>query len=776
MSKKSTPFLGIMAVGSTLPEAVKAYRDVAKGKSAIPITDGQASFLLVSNASTQSVFLTNPLTGQLDVREVPQALSGISFQTKPTDATKAHYNICASTNEDGSRGGCGAHIISDYDTYQFCPVCNDTMSGKMTDSEIANLLSYDELGGLILQEEADAASQKAVAGDDSSDDSSADDDNSDDYEELSINDILDDDDSDDAGEDAGDASTTDDDYDAYASSLFSADDDTLLTRTGKTGIKATSAESADHDGADVFTPEELNSIRNDLLREAQRELVATSGEFSAKLKALVAYGKTQNEAMDKYNAIQDGKATIGVVASSRTNQGFITTASDIDEFKHNPQNGRMLNGSMILAGDKATKALSGVAFSMEASGSSMESVITADMKKCSDADCGIYIVSSSSDSSNCPLCASSLVEPDSIEVPGIVDTGVADQQASVPAVTPQQAAAIADLNAYRAHKDQAQAKAPETATIDNVDQNKAVASDESDVLVDLMYEALSQDTSPDAYKKLSVVYCGSLDSPMRSESSDEVSYVKQDHWVAFYANDPIARATSASCVQYKDIFYTPAFATAVVASAKVNGPKKALTDMGFKPIKAKVRVAANVTDLVNKAVSDASLQAKASADSERGEYEDRFMSAMASAAEGINNGFFRNMANPVKAALVSSLTAAGVRNPEVLIDNVFRTQATAYNRMLLQKAKEIVSKPLDVQNELSMAIMDTAYQSTSGANSSPQTTEDRLASFGSSVEQKDVAGMTSTSSNAADSGSNNGVDMNKINKTVATLGRMSFGR
>jgi hypothetical protein len=289
-----------------------------------------------------------------------------------------------------------------------------------------------------------------------------------------------------------------------------------------------------------------------------------------------------------------------------------------------------------------------------------------------------------------------------------------------------------------------------------------------------MYEALSQATDADAYKKLSVVYCGSLDSPMRSESSGEISYVKQDHWVAFYADAPIASATLASCAQYKDIFYTPAFASAVVASAKVNGPRKALLGMGFSPIKTKVRVAANVSDLVNKAVDDATLKAKASSDSERGEYEDRFMSALASASEGINNGFFRNMYNPVKAALVSSLVAVGVRNPEVLVDNVFKTQATAYNKMLLQKAKEIVSKPLDVQNELSMAIMDTAYQSTSGVYTASQATEDRLADFGSSVQKAAPTSMASTSS-GADAGGNV-VDINLINKTVATLGRSSFGR
>jgi hypothetical protein len=108
------------------------------------------------------------------------------------------------------------------------------------------------------------------------------------------------------------------------------------------------------------------------------------------------------------------------------------------------------------------------------------------------------------------------------------------------------------------------------------------------------------------------------------------------------------------------------------------------------------------------------------------------------------------------------------------VDNVFKTQATAYNKMLLQKAKEIVSKPLDVQNELSMAIMDTAYQSTSGVYTASQATEDRLADFGSSVQKAAPTSMASTSS-GADAGGNV-VDINLINKTVATLGRSSFGR
>jgi hypothetical protein len=187
--------------------------------------------------------------------------------------------------------------------------------------------------------------------------------------------------------------------------------------------------------------------------------------------------------------------------------------------------------------------------------------------------------------------------------------------------------------------------------------------------------------------------------------------------------------------------------------------------MGFKPFNVSVKIKDSISKLVASQVKEAVLASETTSDEKVKEYDDRLLAALSTAAIGINRGFFKNLSNPVKAALWNSLSAAGVRNPEVLIDNVFSAQADSYHKVLFDKAREIVAKPVEIQNELTAAVVDSNYI---GTSSSSTVTEDRLSSMGRVVETSSSANsMTSTSRSEKEESNLN----KRILSVVSTLGR-----
>ena len=102
-------------------------------------------------------------------------------------------------------------------------------------------------------------------------------------------------------------------------------------------------------------------------------------------------------------------------------------------------------------------------------------------------------------------------------------------------------------------------------------------------------------------------------------------------------------------------------------------------------------------------------EAKANLDRDQKEYSERLLSAMATAAIGLNRGFFPGEGNPVKAALYDALSAVGVKNADVVIHNAFRTSSDDYHKSLFAKACDIIAKPLEVQESLAKAVLGTNY-------------------------------------------------------------------
>ena len=257
-----------------------------------------------------------------------------------------------------------------------------------------------------------------------------------------------------------------------------------------------------------------------------------------------------------------------------------------------------------------------------------------------------------------------------------------------------------------------------------------------------------------------------MDESASAEDLD-VSYSSairgQASWTAYFKGVPVAMASKSSAGKNADIFDTPSFGHAALASAKAVGVKKALVELGFTPIKHKVSVSKEVRRLVDAQVAE---QREALA-SELKSHQEKFLSALATAAIGINRGFFAEVKNPLKAALWNAMSSAGIRNPEAMIDNAFRAHSDAYHTVLFAQASDIVAKPAEVQESLAKTILGTNYQAVSSEQMG-NSVEDRLAGMGTSVstEQKPGAGAAVSTSSEVDT-----VGMQKIHRAVSSLGR-----
>ena len=269
------------------------------------------------------------------------------------------------------------------------------------------------------------------------------------------------------------------------------------------------------------------------------------------------------------------------------------------------------------------------------------------------------------------------------------------------------------------------------------------------VRISLFRNALNAAIASDnASADLDVVFCA------KTPTNSNVS------WLAMLNGAPVARATASSAQRNADMFEHPVFGTTTVEIAKQYGVERALNDMGFEPLTIDVDVRANVKGAIAQAVASSYDRLQQKITDENVKYRDEFMSAMATAAIGINRGFFRSVENPLKVNLWSVLSSAGIRDPQVIIDAVFSRHADAYHKVLLAKACDIMGRSPEVRDELARAVLDSNYSAVASASSF----EDALANVGTPISSDKDKHVTTASSDKE-------FDDDQIVKVVSMLGR-----
>lgn len=260
----------------------------------------------------------------------------------------------------------------------------------------------------------------------------------------------------------------------------------------------------------------------------------------------------------------------------------------------------------------------------------------------------------------------------------------------------------------------ATASAGDTAE-DNGSGEGATAGDETEeVSVDLL-EQVPEDASID---DTDIAHASSIGG--------------QPVWTAYYKGQPVAVATAGSIRKdHADLFLTPRFGTATAAAAKVSGVKSVLSQMGFVGIKAKL----HVTKHVETRAAALAATAASSLDEKFEQRMNGFEAAVATAAIGVNRGFFEGLSNPLRETLLAGLAGVNFRNPEAVVDPAMRNGFEEFMRVVVAKAREILDKPPEVQESLARTVVEMTYQpKTNGmqatASAGGQNLEDRISQVG----------------------------------------------
>lgn len=157
-----------------------------------------------------------------------------------------------------------------------------------------------------------------------------------------------------------------------------------------------------------------------------------------------------------------------------------------------------------------------------------------------------------------------------------------------------------------------------------------------------------------------------------------------------------------------DILQTQEFATAVSHTIASQGLHKACKHYGFKPVIAHIPMKKVVDAKVEQAlaVKARELNSKITAVSAD------FAQATEIAAAGFAKNFWQNAQDPLKAAMITELSALGVRNPLKLVDRVWATYSPKTLAAVIEKAKELSKVSVTARNEIAAALDMVNYRPT----------------------------------------------------------------
>lgn len=695
----NTAKVGVIVSGVTKEDAIDRYLGLFSDGTPKQYTSQSSDIGVISEAGT---VLYHPVTANFDVveQDIP-----VDFTSTSSSNGNAYYAVCSD--------GCGAHVISSDDSLnKFCPVCSSDLNNDPEDVD-GNTIDDD------LEDFDDSYSgseatffTSALTGFSSPDDakqaivdypgiqfvqwhnserddldvagpifSGSEEDlcqflrESDKDRNILMGknekDFLND------GRNASQSSSddmSDADFEMYAAMAgFSMSDD----EDGDADSMEDS-EGDVEDESDEFDDLGTDDIDSEFNVDDSAEEV---DPVDLKKTDIVAVASNKDEAIMQYASMCLSGEFVENISEDTGNTFY--SASSADQVLFDPRDGSFNIRSRLVS----------------ASTDTIDDDMVAHYCVCSSADCGSHIISSSSAISNCPVCASDVAEP---EVELDDDDDIKDLESETETETSDPDSNL-DFSVVDDSNDEEES------------ESKCESSNKKTLEHVLSFVSGGQSVSS---ANLNVAYCGNVGG-LKS-------------WIAFYNGQPVAKATSVSAAKHANIFEEPAYANATIAGANELGVAEILDSMGFEASMSSVAM----SDEFKKSILNAHFKDKMRAMAAQVEKEisdknalfvEQFKAALATAAVGINRGFFKDHTNPVKSALASALAATGIRQPESILDGVYRQHSDNYHQRLFAKAEEIMEKPLDVQNELAKAVSESNYmESVSSDGLSDSNLESRL--------------------------------------------------
>lgn len=212
----------------------------------------------------------------------------------------------------------------------------------------------------------------------------------------------------------------------------------------------------------------------------------------------------------------------------------------------------------------------------------------------------------------------------------------------------------------------------------------------------------------------------SIASTDMKENTVDVNYVGnvqgEPTWMAFHNGIPFAKAI-ASASENPATFADPAIGRAFKAIASEQGVPAALQQLRFEEIKPVLQIEQVVAEQIQSQVAEqGNVLAEATA-RDKSELATRYESALATAAHGINTGYFRDLNNPIVTALASTLEDVGLAGAAELLQRAFIDHSPEYHAAILAKAGEIMNFDQVVQNQMATAVTQIEPKNVATASS-----------------------------------------------------------
>ena len=744
---KNIPFNGILAVGDTQRQATDNYRRLALGQDVAAFRDEGGSLSFISNSSSAPNVMFNPPTGDVDVVRDDSIISQVSFASESSDEeVYPHHAVCSD--------GCGKHVVYDsVSSVQFCPMCTCSLapaseSGEDCTDDDGNQMNDES----ELESESESAAEdeamellEGIESDENSDEGegedleseSADDEEEDDEDpeeepedddEDDLSDLDDEDDELDGEEDDGETSESSDGdgvvcasaSKASAIKMFLKESNTSLSADQTVGVEYVVC-SSDSCGAHIVhntasltaCPVCLSSVEEpegELDGELDLDAEDEGHDFDMEDDDL------ESESADGGDDDEDDLSDLDLDDGEEDEDS--EDAADTDGDSPSESSDSMTTKTAVSFSRAGAQAryvqINGLGSSLSA-----DATVEAEYVVCSSDSCGAHIVSKSR-AEFCPVCASETVDPDTSEDESSVTEEKPEEEVKTTGAD-KAAEIMGNLGAEEKPETKPEADKPAATEGDAPDSDAGATEEKSEEdemdaseSTDIDALALVDDSQPDAAAKLDVSYSSNV--------------AGASAWTAFYEGKPVAMARVADAGKNADLFDKPAFGQAALSAARQIGVKTVLRDLGFKPLVHSVPVTTSLSKIVEERVAAERESLSATAK----QHSERFQAALATAAIGINRGFFKGVANPLKSALCSAMADAGMRNPEALVDSVFSRNFEQFSKIAHAKAEEILQRPPEVQESLASAVLDVCYKSESSSQDGAGL-ESKLSSIGVSV-------------------------------------------
>ena len=178
-------------------------------------------------------------------------------------------------------------------------------------------------------------------------------------------------------------------------------------------------------------------------------------------------------------------------------------------------------------------------------------------------------------------------------------------------------------------------------------------------------------------------------------SSELESVVASASLIILSNNKSIAYMDEKLAIKAKmdDVYLADEFPLVVASQIDEKGLREGLTSLGFKLTPVNLSEQKVIKASVNKKTVNFQKEITAKVQEQKNAYDD----SLAIVAVGMTRGYFKNIENPLKTALIAELENTNVRNAAKIVNKVFAATSIGFVHTLTEAAEKLAAMPKEVR-------------------------------------------------------------------------------